>query len=394
MARKKKEEVESVEEKKVETTAPKDAEKESKDANKKATEKKPKEKEVIVPEKKTEEKAAKVEVKPIEKATEASKQELTEEKKKAKEEEEKKLKELEAEEKKKKVEALKKAGSIHKQVMEFIKPMIKPGAKVLDICEAAEAKIVELGGMIGFPTNIAINEVAAHYTSPLNDETVINDGDVVKLDIGVAVDGWVADGAITINLNKTDRCKNLVLAVDTAIKAGLQLIKPGVLTKEVGKKTEEIIKQFGYHPISDLTGHEIKQYELHSGKIIPSTKNGPSVKFEEGEVYGFEVFASTGVGSVKNSSNTYIFSIKRYAQPKIRNKYGREILKTFAEKYQTLPFSEREVLKQYQLGRFGLKELIDQGVLYRHPVIREEGAYISQAEVTILITETGYELIC
>jgi len=118
------------------------------------------------------------------------------------------------------------------------------------------------------------------------------------------------------------------------------------------------------------------------------------VKFEEGEVYGFEVFASTGVGSVKNSSNTYIFSIKRYAQPKIRNKYGREILKTFAEKYQTLPFSEREVLKQYQLGRFGLKELIDQGVLYRHPVIREEGAYISQAEVTILITETGYELIC
>jgi methionyl aminopeptidase len=394
MARKKKEEVESVEEKKVETTAPKDAEKESKDANKKATEKKPKEKEVIVPEKKTEEKAAKVEVKPIEKATEASKQELTEEQKKAKEEEEKKLKELEAEEKKKKVEALKKAGSIHKQVMEFIKPMIKPGAKVLDICEAAEAKIVELGGMIGFPTNIAINEVAAHYTSPLNDETVINDGDVVKLDIGVAVDGWVADGAITINLNKTDRCKNLVLAVDTAIKAGLQLIKPGVLTKEVGKKTEEIIKQFGYHPISDLTGHEIKQYELHSGKIIPSTKNGPSVKFEEGEVYGFEVFASTGVGSVKNSSNTYIFSIKRYAQPKIRNKYGREILKTFAEKYQTLPFSEREVLKQYQLGRFGLKELIDQGVLYRHPVIREEGAYISQAEVTILITETGYELIC
>jgi len=246
MARKKKEEVESVEEKKVETTAPKDAEKESKDANKKATEKKPKEKEVIVPEKKTEEKAAKVEVKPIEKATEASKQELTEEQKKAKEEEEKKLKELEAEEKKKKVEALKKAGSIHKQVMEFIKPMIKPGAKVLDICEAAEAKIVELGGMIGFPTNIAINEVAAHYTSPLNDETVINDGDVVKLDIGVAVDGWVADGAITINLNKTDRCKNLVLAVDTAIKAGLQLIKPGVLTKEVGKKTEEIIKQFGY----------------------------------------------------------------------------------------------------------------------------------------------------
>ena len=352
-------------------------------------------KEVKVPEKKTTAPAAvKKEVKPVQKAPEAPKQVSDEEQLKAIEEAEKKRKEEEEAENKKKLDALEKAGSIHKTVMEFVKPMVKPGAKVLDICEAAEAKIIELGAMVGFPINIAINEVAAHYTSPPNDETVIGEEDVVKVDLGVAVDGWVADGAITINFNKSERCKNLVLAVETAVKAGLLLIKPGVLTKDIGKKTEEIIKQFGYYPIHELTGHQIMAYELHSGKTIPNTKSGPSQKFEVGEVYGFEVFASTGIGQVKSSSNAYIFSLKPSSMPKIRNKVAREILKYVSDKYQLLPFSEREILKQYPLGRFGMKELFDQSVLYRHPVIREEGAFISQYEVTILITEDGCKVIC
>ena len=353
------------------------------------------EKEVKIPEKTTKKKNQTEETaKVVEKQEEAKKDELTEEQKKAKEEEEAKAKEEEENEKKKKIDSLHKAGDIHKKVMEFIKPMIKPGASVLEICEKAEEKIAELGGLVGFPANIAINEVAAHYTSPLGDETLIKDEDVVKVDIGVAVEGWVADGAATINFNKSDKCKNLPLAVETAVKAGLMLIKPGVSVRDIGKKTEEVIRQFGYYPISDLTGHKIEQYELHGGKIIPNTKNGPAMKFEVGEVYGFEVFASTGLGSVRSSSNTYIFSIVRSAVPKIRNKIGRKILDYVAEKYLTLPFSERDVLKQFPIGRFGLKELVDNGILHRHPVIREEGAFIAQYENTIMITEDGYELIC
>ncbi len=293
-----------------------------------------------------------------------------------------------------KLNAIRKAGEIHKQVVEFIKPKVKVGAKVLEICEEAEQKIIELGGEIGFPVNCAINEHAAHYTATLNDERIIQEGDVVKVDIGVAIDGWVADAAFTVNFNKESQCKNLVLAVETALKAGLLLIKPGVETREIGEKTEAVIKQFGYHPIPDLTGHKIEEYELHSGKIIPNCKTGRIQTFEEGEIYGFEVFASTGIGKVHSSSNVYIYSLDRYARPKVRNKSARKILKYITERFQTLPFSEREILKKYPLGKFGINQLLQAGCLHQHNLVKEKsGEYVAQYEHTILITEDGYEQI-
>ena len=102
--------------------------------------------------------------------------------------------------------------------------------KLLDICELSESKLIELGGEIGFPTNICINEIAAHYSSPPNDESVIKEGDVVKIDIGVSVEGYVADGAFTVSFNQDSTTANLVTAVETAVMKGLSIIKPGVNT--------------------------------------------------------------------------------------------------------------------------------------------------------------------
>src|SRR6056297_3040112 len=152
-------------------------------------------------------------------------------------EEDKKKVDEEEEERKHRLESFRKAGEIHKKVVEFIKPKIKVGTKYLDICEKIEDKIFELGGEIGFPPNISVNDIACHYTSPPDDESVIKDGDVVKIDVGVAVDGFVADGAFTVSFNDDSKTENLIVAVETAVLKGLNEIQPGVKINKIGKIT-------------------------------------------------------------------------------------------------------------------------------------------------------------
>ncbi len=330
---------------------------------------------------KTEEVIKKEKVKKEEKVE----KELTEEEKEQKEEEEK--------EKKLKYESFKQAGVIHKQVVKFIKPKIKVGTKLLDICEQTERKLIELGGEIGFPTNVCINEVAAHYTSPPNDESVVKEGDIVKIDIGVSVEGYVADGAFTVSFNQDPVTENLITAVETAVLKGLSIIKTGVKTVEVGKVTAKIIRGFGYSPIKDLHGHSLEKWQLHGFKEIPNVGISSGDVFEEGDVFALECFASTGLGNIHNGSicNIYEYDLNTERVP-IRGKITRRVIGWIAKNKKTLPFSTRELLKEFRTGKFAINELTTVGKLHKHYEIREQkGTYVSQYEKTFIVTEKGIE---
>ncbi|MHA1675341.1 MAG: type II methionyl aminopeptidase [Promethearchaeota archaeon] len=310
-----------------------------------------------------------------------------EEKAKLEEEEEK------AKEKVLRLESFRKAGEIHKQVVEFIKPQVKVGAKYLDICEAAEGKLIELGGEIGFPTNVCVNEVAAHYTSPPNDESVIMDGDVVKVDIGVSVEGYVADGAFTISLNNDPGTQNIVLAVETAVLKGISMIKPGVKANEIGKATQKIIKGFGFNPIRDLSGHSLEKWQVHGYKEIPNVAAPSGTTFEEGDVFALECFASTGTGTITRAPHCHIYeyNISTDRTP-FRGKVTRRVMGWISKKKKTLPFSTRELVKEFRTGKFAIRELTNSGKLVQHHVLREaKGEYVAQFEHTFIVTEDGIE---
>ncbi len=312
--------------------------------------------------------------------------ELTEEEKTQKEEEEK--------EKKLRYESFKKAGEIHQQVIKFIKPKIKIGTKLLDICEQTENKLTELGGEIGFPTNVCVNEIAAHYTSPPDDESVIKEGDVVKIDIGVSVEGYVADGAFTVSFNQDPITENLVIAVETAVLKGLSIIKSGVKTVEVGKVTSKIIRGFGYNPIKDLHGHSLEKWQVHGFKEIPNVGISSGDVFEEGDVFALEVFASTGLGNIHNgvNCNIYGYDLNTERVP-IRMKITRRVIGWISKIKKTLPFSTRELLKEFRTGKMAIKELTNAGKLVKHYEIREQkGVFVSQYEKTFIVTEKGIEV--
>ena len=92
----------------------------------------------------------------------------------------------------------KKAFEISDEVLKYAREMATENAKVLSIAESIESKIKGLGGSIAFPVNISINNIAAHYTPDINDELVLKNEDLVKIDVGVHVDGYIADRAFTV----------------------------------------------------------------------------------------------------------------------------------------------------------------------------------------------------
>lgn len=283
------------------------------------------------------------------------------------------------------VEKLVKAGEIAKRVREESVRLVKPGARLIDIAEAVEKRIRELGGEPAFPVNIGINDIAAHYTPVPGDSSVIPDGSVVKIDIGVHVDGYIADTAITIALNPA--LEPLLEACRRALEKALEVVKPGVRLGEVGRVVEETITSMGFKPIRNLSGHSIDRYMIHSGVSIPNYRELFSRRtFQEG-VYAIEPFSTNGVGLVDESTVVTIYAFKEARRARVPGEASSFYARVYSER-RTLPFAERWYhalyggsLKNilYYLGRSGL--------LVSYPVLVERGrGLVAQFEHTLVIT--------
>ncbi len=310
--------------------------------------------------------------------------------------EEKSKEELEKEEEERiKIESLKKAGKIAQAVKKFIKPKIKVGAKAIDLINITESKIKELDGLCAFPVNLSINNIAAHYTSPIKDDGLtINEGDVVKIDLGVHVEGYIVDTAFSISFNEDESLENIIQATEVALDAAKMMVKPQINTREIGKKIEGIVKGFKYNPIKELGGHQIERWTVHGEKQLPELGTQGGDIMEEGEIFSIEIFASTGEGSVHNTRSSYIYEINPYSgRVPLRRKTSKQILGFINKNYKTLPFAERWLANEFRLGvAFGLQELVQQGKLQAHYVLAEKkGEFVAQSEETIIVTGDGFE---
>ncbi|MHA1729460.1 MAG: type II methionyl aminopeptidase [Promethearchaeota archaeon] len=316
---------------------------------------------------------------------------LSEEEQKKKEEEERKKKEEEE-----RINSYKQAGEMAKKLKVFIKPKIKVGEKVIDIITIAEDKILELGGKPGFPVNISINHVAAHYTSPPGDKTVIKNGDIVKFDFGIHIDGFSIDTAFTISFNDDPEFKNLTKATEEAVEVAIKMMKPGVKTNELGAEIEKIVKKFKFKPVANLTGHNVMRWDIHSGKSIPCISTPTGDLIEKGEVFAVEVFATNGEGHVHNRNDSYIFSLNPSVKRiQLRRKSAKKVLAYVLSEFKTLPFSKLQIYKEFGAkALFGLNELTNSGKIIEYNVLSEKkGFYVAQTEETVLITKDGYEIL-
>ncbi len=282
------------------------------------------------------------------------------------------------------IENYEKAGQIAKQIVAFAKSIIKPNMLLLDIAEKIESKIHELGGELAFPVNLSIDDIAAHYTPYLEDETKATG--LLKVDIGIQVNGCIADNAFSIDLTSDNKYKELIKASELALKNALKLFEKSkpISLHEIGREIQETIQKSGFSPIINLSGHGLDKYELHSGITIPNYANNNLNKLKQG-AYAIEPFATTGQGRIYEGAGSNIYKIQNLKTP--RDSMAREILTYIFEKYKTLPFSLKEIQKKFGTrARIVLKQLEQQDILHHFPQLIEKSHHpISQAEHTILI---------
>lgn len=286
--------------------------------------------------------------------------------------------------------AYRKAGKLVAEVREQTRALVKPGVTLLEIAEVVEESIVQKGGKPAFPCNVSVNEAAAHYSPPANDDTNIKEGDMVKVDIGAHLDGYIADTAFTV---ATGEKQELVQTVELALEASIGAIKPGIDLGEIGKIVEEIATAAGFKPIRNLTGHSLTRWNLHAGLTVPNVKEETGQKLKAGDVLALEPFVTDGAGYVEDQKEVYIF---RYLHDRpVRLRMAKQLLNEVKRVYDGLPFAERWLAKKMSKLRLELilRELVGIGALWPYYVLAERaGGKVAQAEHTVIVTEDGCEV--
>ncbi|MCL2549793.1 MAG: type II methionyl aminopeptidase [Methanimicrococcus sp.] len=278
------------------------------------------------------------------------------------------------------------AGKIHQQIMKEAREKIKIGMNIYEYARSIDERIIELGGGSAFPINISFNDAAAHDTPLLNDPRIFG-ADVVKIDVGVHVDGYIADGAMTIDLS--GKHAGLVKASEEALKAAIDTVRAGTTTLQIGAAVEETITSLGFKPVKNLMGHGLAQYTAHAEPSVPNIKSaGAGAELRAGDTIAIEPFATDGIGYVENGGIKEIYSQAKLKPTRIQ--FVRKVLDQICT-YNGLPFAKRW-LDSDKLD-LALIQLERERIITSYPVLIEaSGGMVSQAEHTVIVTENGCEV--
>ena len=295
---------------------------------------------------------------------------------------------------KEELEKFRLSGRILRETREEMKTYVKENMLVIDVCEKTEGLIRAKGGKPAFPCNVSINEVAAHYTSPPNDTVRIPEGSTVKVDLGAHVDGYVTDTAFTASFNPEGR--SMANTAEQALKTVIENIHGDMALGKIGSLIETTIKNRGFKPISNLTGHSVGRYLIHAGTSIPNVAQVSLTKVKAGEVYAIEPFVTLpeAVGRVDDSPQTTIYRLLKAKS--VKNDSAKKLLKYIESNFRTLPFAERWLTgvvpkEQYHAA---FKELLASKAIMSYPVFVEVSKKpVAQAEHTLLLKDDGCEVL-
>ncbi|MEM5798052.1 MAG: type II methionyl aminopeptidase [Candidatus Aenigmatarchaeota archaeon] len=281
------------------------------------------------------------------------------------------------------LEKYKRAGAIAAKVKNDVLGRIKVDMSLLELANFIEQKIREYGGQPAFPVNISIDDVAAHDTPAWNDMRKIPENALVKIDIGVHVDGYIGDLAFTW----CSKPNPIINTAEDVLNAAISVIRPEITISDISVVIEEKAKESGYGVITNLTGHGLEQYEFHASPNIPNVKNDIDYKLKKGDVIALEPFLTESNGYVKESGKSEIF---RFLQDRpVRMLEARKILQMARETWHGLPFAKRWLSSFSPLKiALAIKQLEDANAIESFPVLKEiSGKPIAQAEHTIVVLE-------
>ncbi len=277
------------------------------------------------------------------------------------------------------------AGQIASKAREYGAKLIKVDGSVEQITDDVEKFIIDNGGQMAFPAQISLNHIAAHYCATKNDDLILKKGDMAKLDVGVHVNGFVGDTAKTIDLGNNP---NIVKASSDALYNAIKGIIPNVTTNgQVGKIIEDTILKNNCAPVTNLSGHGLGQYEIHTSPSMPNFDTGDKVILKDGMHFAIEPFASNGKGLVQEKYTPEVFRVSKLKPS--RSAITRSIIPEI-KAFGGLPFCYRWIANKHgePKTRFALRELLQMGCLEQYPPLCDvPNSLVSQTEHSIYIED-------
>ncbi len=283
-----------------------------------------------------------------------------------------------------------KAGSIAGEVRENVRKTDWIGSTLAEICDYVESEIIKRGAKCAFPVNTSLNEIAAHYTAEPNDPKTVSDTDLVKIDLGAQINGYIADTAVTVNYDP--QYDQMVQTAEDALQNAMSMIKAGVKSKDVGRTIQKTIQDMGFKPIANLSGHSLDQYTIHAGKTVPNMWTIGSFSFSESEAFACEPFVTTknALGFVRNGKIKNIFAL--VSRKKTKDEEADRLTDYIWNNFNMLPFALRWLLKEWEEkeARRLLEILVKKKVVHAYAILVEaNGKTVAQAEHTFIPTESG-----
>ena len=276
------------------------------------------------------------------------------------------------------------AGKIGREALEYAQALIEPGVLFYDVAEKAEQFIRDRDALPSFPVNLSINNEAAHYTPYEGDRKKFKTGDLVKVDLGAMVDGYMSDNAATMEVGNTGKYSDLIDATREALNSAIKILRPLISIHRIGEEIGNVITSYGFNPIKNLGGHGINRYDLHSEIFIPNYDDGNDETIKTDKVIAIEPFASTGIGMIHSGQLGNIYIID---QPSSRDKD--EIL---YKNFSTAPFAERWVSRLMKNDQEYLRKKMSTKYISGFAVLKEHSkSMIAQSEHTIMVL--GDEII-
>lgn len=208
------------------------------------------------------------------------------------------------------IEAMKAAGKLSAKVLRMAGQIVRPGISTLEIDQYVEELIRLEGGVpafkgyFGFPGSIcaSINDQVVHGIP--SSHVILQNGDIISIDTGAILDGWVGDNARTFAVGTIDpKTQELLDVTEKSLYTGIEQAVPGNRLGDIGHAIQTVAEGAGFSVVREYVGHGIG-HKMHEDPNVPNYgKAGHGIKLEEGLVIAIEPMINRGTHLVHQLEN-------------------------------------------------------------------------------------------
>lgn len=297
------------------------------------------------------------------------------------------------------------AAEVHRNMRKELRNKINVDMSYKDFVALAETsmgehiqKYLKIDTKFGFafPLGISVNEILAHDTSMINDERKFKAGDVVKVDLGIHIDGCIIDSAFTVAI-ENNSYDPLLEASKDATYTGICLSGADARIYEISEMIYEVIESYELEDetpiraVHGLGGHDILPYKVHGKKLVLCVphKSQENMIMEEGEFYAIETYASTGNGECKMKGIEYCNHFVLNDNLKLNKKMLKNPILSWSVDNGSMPFTQIWIQNIPKAQKSINEAIRTRNIIAYPPVYDVKGSKTSQFEHTIHIKSRG-----